>query len=309
MALNNDLIQDFKRMTRFDLEIYLLGVEELSRTYYPKIVAYYRGRSRSLPSLGVKLLDTLASESKKLDWIIGVNVSRFETTDWWDLLELIEDVKVKLQTMQNTPKWARTSLVKATIAANPNTEVQLVQGQTIERLLGGSLGYADEHQDWYDVAITNDIKEEDYSLNGGKSMSVAASGGSAFNILSIVDIMDRETMKGKEIYRKITWEDNDVKVLNGDASFIQDMEILAGLTKGDNPEFVTNGLSKEIAVGQNINSIAYPLLMRQISEVFNRDDSIDRFSVTRIEKVQDGLFIEMEIFSKSRKVFNISTTL
>ena len=309
MALNNDLIQDFKRMTRFDLEIYLLGVEELSKEYYPKIVAFYRGQNEELPSLGVRLLDTLASESKKLDWIIGQNVNRFLTTDWWDLLELIEDVKVKLHTMQNTPKWARTSLIRATIAINPSSEVQLTQGQTIERLLGGSLGYGDEHQDWYDVAIKNDIKEEDYTPVGGARMDVASSGGLAFNIVSIVDIMDRETMKGKDIDRKITWENEDIKVLGGDASFIQDMEILAGLRKGDNPEFVTNGLSKDVAVGQNINSIVYPLLVRQINEVFRRDDSIERFSISKIEKVQDGVFIEMEIYSKSREIYNISKVL
>jgi len=309
MALNNDLLQDFKRMTRYDLELYLLGVEELSRRYYPGIVAYYRGRDNRVPSLGLKLLDSLVDESKRLDYIIGVNVSRFETTDWWDLLEILEDVKTKLRTMQNTPKWARTSLIRAKIAINPSSEVQLSQGQTIERLLGGNLGYKNEHQDWYDIAIHNDLREEDYSLNGGDQLTVAASGGFAFTINSIVDIMDRETMKGKDIDRKITWENDDIKVLSGDDAFIQDMEILATLRKGDNPEFISNGLSKEVAVGQNINSISYPLLMRQINETFRRDDSIDRFAVTKIERVQDGVFIEMEIYAKSREVFMISKVL
>ena len=78
--------------------------------------------------------------------------------------------------------------------------------------------------------------------------------------------------------------------------------------KGDNPEFVSNGLSEELVVGNNINSISYPLLTRQLKETFRRDDSIDSMLINKIERVQDGLFLELSIYSKSGKLFNISTT-
>lgn len=308
MALDNNLITKFKKITRYDLQRYLLIFEYFGTRHSAAINSYYGGISKRVPEQSLKLLDNLAKQAEYLDHIIKLNARRFDGTDWWDLLELLEDIKTNLHTHQNSPKWHRVSRATTALVDNPEIDIQLKQGQTIERLAGGSLGYADEHQDWYDLAIKNDLAEEDYTPSGGVTLQAGASGGLSFEILDAVDVMDAETMKGKDICKKITWEDNDIKVLKGDESFLQDMEILATLVKGDNPEFVKNGLSAEVAVGQNISGVSYPVLTRQLNEVFGRNDLIDNYSIVLIERREDGLFLELEIHSKSKEIFNISTT-
>lgn len=298
----------FQKVTRYDLQKYLLGVELLTKEHFGKIIQFYSGRQKNVPAQSLKLLDGLQEESERLDYIINLNVNRMDGTDWWDLLEVIEDIKVKLKTMQNTPRWARASSALALRSSRPMITLQLNQNQTIERLAGGSLGYANEHQDWYDIAIKNDLAEEDYTPAGGTELQVSASGGVSFRIISIVDTMNQENMKGKDIHKKITYSDDDLLLVTGDDCFIQCIEILMNLKKGDNPEFVSHGLTADLVVGQNYNSIAYPMLQRQITETLNRDDAIDSFSIDKLEKVQDGLFMELTITSKSAQIFKINAT-
>ena len=308
MALNNDLLKEFQKITRYDLQEYFLQFEILVQNHFSQIIQFYNGRQKVIPSESLTLLENMLTESKSLDWIIGLNVNRMNRTDFWDLLEIIEDVKTKLETMDNTPRWARASVVLAKRVTDPLLNVKLGQGQTIENLTLTQLGSVNQHQDWYNIAISNDLREEGYTSGGGNLLKVNAQGGKSFQILSIVDTMDSESMKGMDIDKKIEWVDNDVKVLAGNDSFLQDVNILFELRKGDNPEFVQHGLTPDLAVGQNLNSIAFPLLVRQIGELMRTDDAIASYSINNLERVQDGVFIDLTIVSKSYEEFKISTT-
>ena len=307
MGLNSDLIKEFQTITRYDLQEYLVQFEILVKDHFNQIIQFYNGRQKVIPGESLTLLDNMLSQSKSLDYIITLNVNRMNRTDFWDLLEILEDVKTKLETMDNTARWARASVVLAKRVTNPLLSVKLGQKQTIENLAITELGSVNQHQDWYNIAITNDLREEGYTSEGGTPLQVESLGGTSFQILSIVDTMDREKMKGKDIAKMMTWENDDLKVLTGDASFIQDVSILFELRKGDNPEFVQHGLTPELAVGQNFNSIAFPILVRQIGELMRTDDAIASYSIDTLERVEDGLFIELEIISKSYEEFKINS--
>ena len=222
MALDSNLITKFKKLTRYDLQSYLQLFEYFAKNQFQSVFNYYNGRSSSVPAQSIKMLDQLYSRAVVLEDVVNTHKHRFDSTDWWDLLEILEAIKGKLHTMQNTPKWARTSVTNTVKSSSPETEMVLRQNQTIESLLGDSLGYSDRHQDWYDVAIRNDMAEEGYTTSGGAKLNVASVGGDISSIQSVVDIIDSETMKGKELDKKLQWEDDDLKVLGGDASFLQD---------------------------------------------------------------------------------------
>jgi|SRR5690554_140157 len=309
MALDNNLIQEFRNITRYNLQLYLLAIKEFSDQHYGKLLSYYSGVQEKIPSDSVKLLDTLVIESKRLDYIIQLNVRRFSTTDWWDLLEVIEEAKTKLETISNSPKWTRTSYVLAKKVEKPTFKVQLLQNQTLERLLGGDMGHTDENQSWYETAILNDLKEEDYTPGGGTSIEVSRESNISPSVQSVVDIINSETIKGKDINQVLSFVDDDLDVVEGDDCFLQSVKNLLELKKGDNPEFVEQGLSKSLVSGQNINSISYPILIRQITQVLRSDDTIESFSLTKIERHQDGIFIEMDIIGRGDNEFKISSVI
>ena len=305
--VDSNLLDKFKEITRYGVDQYLLSYSIFTSDNLNLIIGYYSGISEEVPSTSLKFLSNLVRESERLDQVINSNRNAFKTTDFWDLLELIDNIKLTLVTIVNTPKWSRSSTTNGRAISKVETDAILKQRETIERLGGRSLGFSDEHQDWYEVAIRNDLKEEDYTPEGGTPLKVSTSNSKSYEIVSIVDILDRETMKGKDVYKKITWEDDDLKVLSGNEAFLQTIDILVNLKKGDNPEFVADGLNKKLAAGQNINSVAYPILIRQLTETFNGDDTISSWNISSIERVQDGVFLELEIRSKSGDLFNLDT--
>lgn len=308
--LNIDLINKFKDLTKYDLESYLLTFENFSSRGYQVIVGYYSGDIKELPSAALSVLDFLLQESKRLNNVIELNSSSFNTTDFWDLLELLEDINTNLQTVANTPKWTRTSSTNSQLSRDIETTVSLGQRETIERLLGSRLGYSDEQNEWYQVAIKNDIREEDYTPEGSVEINVPRSGLLSFNISSVVDVINKESLKGKDLNRKISWDSssNDLSVLSGDDSFLQSVRILTELKKGDNPEFIGQGISKNLIAGTNVISLAYPVLIRQISQTFALDDTIESFEIDGISRDQDGVFVNFIVRSKSGDLFNINST-
>jgi len=305
--VDSNLLEKFKDITRYDLEKYLLAYDIFISDNLSPIIGYYSGTSPMVPSSQLKFLNNLINESQVLDQVINSNRNGFKTNDFWDLLELVDNIKLTLVTILNTPKWSRSSTTNGHAISKVETDVILKQRQTIEMMTGSTLGFADEHQSWYDIAIRNDLREEAYTPEGGTKLNVTTSNSQSFEVNSVVDILSRETIKGKDVLKKITWDDNDLKVLSGDDAFMQTVNILVNLKKGDNPEFIEDGLNKNLAAGQNINSVSYPILIRQLTEIFNGDDTISDWNLTSIEKVQDGVFVELEITSKSGELFNLDT--
>ncbi len=59
-------------------------------------------------------------------------------------------------------------------------------------------------------------------------------------------------------------------------------------------------------VGSNINSISYPILFRQLSALFKADDTIKSFTINKIDRTGDGVFIEYSIQSRLGDLQNIS---
>lgn len=307
MAVDSNLLDRFRDITRYGVDQYLLSYSIFVEDDLNAVTKYYSGILQDVPSKQLKFLSNLIKESERLDQVINSNRNAFKTTDFWDLLELIDNVKINLQTILNTPKWSRSSSTNSKAISKVETQVALRQRETIERMAGGTLGFGDEHQDWYDIAIRNDLKEEDYTPEGGTRLNVSTSNSKSYSIVSVVDVLNLDTMKGKDVNKRITWEDDDLKVLSGNDAFLQTVDILMNLKKGDNPEFVQDGLNKKLAAGQNINSVSYPILIRQLTELFNGDDTISSWSVINIDRVQDGVFVEMEIKSKSGELFNLDT--
>lgn len=308
MALNTDLIEKFKKTTRYDLSTYLLYFSTFTNNYSRVVVDYLSGELSTVPQQGLDLLDILIKNSKTLEQIIQIHSRSLSSNSYWDLLELIEDIKSSLDTLKNTPKYARVSSKLAGLTSQQQVKVQLVQDQTIENLALVNLSSQDHNQDLYKIALENNLREEDYTTKGGTLLNVNNQSSNLVKISTVVDIIDKDSIKGKDLSRKIMWDNNDLKVLTPNDTFLQSCDILVSLEKFDNPEFPSYGLSKNIVIGQNINSVSYPILLKQLNQIFNTDDTIVSFTVSSINRSTDGVFLQLEIISRSSEIFEISKT-
>ncbi len=184
------------------------------------------------------------------------------------------------------------------VSSSVEVEYSTRQNQTLEQMVD-ELGSDDAQQDWIEIALKNNLNEEQYTTDGGVLLKINLQGARTMRILSVVDIMVGDRIYGKDISSKITFDsnENDLKVLNYKETLSQTVKILSSLKQNDNPEFPQNGIQKALVVGINQNSVSFPVLLRQLYDTFGNDDTLKTFMITNIERKEDGLFIEFNIES------------
>lgn len=101
--------------------------------------------------------------------------------------------------------------------------------------------------------------------------------------------------------------EEDFKVLTPQETVQQAFGILIGTNQGSVPEFPADGVDKSI-VGQNVNIIQYPVLFRQLSAIFSKDDSFKEFQITSVEIKEDGVFVGLQAKTRIGEVLNQELT-
>jgi len=178
--------------------------------------------------------------------------------------------------------------------------------QTLENL-SKTVGSVDVENDWIKIALRNDLAEEDYTTEGGNVLSIAFRNKLKINIQSIVDNIDGEKIYGIDINKQITFIDDDLQALSYQDTIKQTVDVLANLRMGHTPEFPLDGVQSKLVVGSNRNSVAYPILFRQLYSTFQKDDTLKSFAVKKIENTEDILEMDFEVETRFGEVVPTKT--
>lgn len=300
MIFAEDTLSKFKRITGFDIEEYLNDIIDFNADSKQDIIDYYSGFTTSPNRSSFKKLEDLLKKHQIISTSIYNNRSSFDNIADWNLLEIIEDLNGKLNVVNESSKFLRSSITKNNFNPNPEVNIFLKQSQTLERLAKDELGADDPQNDWVALAIRNDLIEEDYTPAGGVLLKATFQNGNSLFISSVVDnINDAEATYGIDIQKKLEFEDNDLKVLSPKETIIQAVVILSELRQNDNPEFPNEGINSRLAVGSNLGSLTYPNLFRQLYNTFSKDDTLKSFAITDVIREQDALFLDFEVQTRS----------
>lgn len=308
--LNRDILLEFEDLTKFPIIRHFEDFVAFMQSDYLKIVDYYSGNNSQLDSSALANLTQLQEEIDTLLEIFKSSGSAFNNFKWWDLLEQIEINETKLLSISNISKWLRSTVSVANFSSGPEAQISFRQGQTLESINRQELGSEDWDNNWQDIAYKNNLREEDYTTDGGEIIKANYNSTTkGFVINSIVDNPQGDKVLGIDINRNLSFIDNDLDTLSAQLTFLQNIDILSKLRVGDNPEFPQDGLEKSLIIGSNINSIAYPILFRQLTALFKQDDTIGSFVIKNIEKVQDGLFINFEVSNRLGEIQSLSINI
>ena len=294
-----DTLDDFYAETGINIE----GVMDRFITFVDrqrgKIVEYYSGNSRLLD---VDAFDSLNSVSEEVEQLLEqfyLWKDSFSRLDYWDLLEYVEEMRLKLMTTANISKFLRSSIEKGHFNRFIEAKYSMKQNQTLEDVANTALNSLNPVNDWVDIALRNDLREEDYNTRDGKLLSVVFDqNGGITNVMSVVDNINGENINGLDIYQKFTFEDDDLKTLSYADTIKQAADIASKLRRKDNPEFPDDGIQSNAAVGNDVISISYPVIFRQLFNVFAKDDTFNSFSITNVKMEKDNLLLEAEIVTK-----------
>jgi len=297
MDITKDILEEFEEITNFDAISFIQAYVDFLQKDLSKIQLFFSGQVKNNSQ---DAFDNL----KQLRITVEDFYSTFRSFEiqlwsfkWWDLLEEIERIEHTISLMENMSKWMRSSILNSSFSQDQLADSNLIQGETLADFSRTREGSSDPNNDWYELALLNDLTEEEYTTDGGNLLYYKKRNGPILFIESVVDNIIGETILGLDIQQTMEFADDDLVVLSHKDTFYQAVDILATLKKGDNPEFYEIGLQPGVTAGSNINSIGFPVILRQMSESFGTDDTIRTSEVTEIRRDQDALFIDFEVES------------
>ena len=292
----------FKKVTRFDIESYLSDFSQFILSDYQQIVDFYQ-KGSDLEAGVVDRVKSLYQKMREITDLFNIFSDRLstQTVEIWELLDVFETTKVTLLTVINSDRWMRST--KNIFQNNQiSRDFILKQGQSFEHL-SMELGHADQQNDWSYIALNNNIREEDYSLEGGNKLKVSFVNNQSFSVDTVIDSISGKKLYGLDVDRSMVFENNDLKILDYKETIIQQTEILVGLIKGSVPEFPFDGIDKGLS-GSNVNAIQYPTLLRQQSRVFEKDGRYRSISVDTFDVKVDSLIVNFKIVTRLGEVLD-----
>jgi len=306
-TLTQDALDDFEAITKFDISSFFTDYSSFATTDYNKIVNYYNGATITVPADSFsKLKDLTKRGTQAIEVTIGNN-SSLDNYKFWIVLEYIENVNSFLETCNNLSRWCRSAVTGAGYQRDVLVDKMLSQGQTLENFEAAVVGSDDPQETWIDTALQNQMKEEDYDLSGGQLMKITYKGGGLW-LQGVVDNMDSSLkVYGLDLDRQIGWSNDDLNILSYTDTLLQSVDILATLKQGDDPDFPARGINAKI--GGNIAGITYPIIFRSLAASFATDDSLQEFSITDISKIQDAIFINYTVKTKTGDFFSSKAQL
>lgn len=311
MAINSDLFNQFYKLTKKDLSQYFQRVLNFMQTDYNTIQKFYQGTIKTISSSSFKNFATIQGETTEVFQLIRKSDKQMNNIVWWDLLDQIEEIDNRLQTLKNINRWARSSQDKVGWSPNNQLEVVLNQNGTLERVSQDILNSSNSQDDWVQIALDNDLYEDQYTADGGAKITVTVDNksGSNFQIFSVVDVIKGITIYGKDIDSILHFEDNDLSILSYEDTILQAIDILVKLRKNDNPDFPSIGLQSNLLIGSSQASLNFPVIIRQLNDTFQTDDSLKNFTVTAIRFEQDNLYVDFTVMSRLGEVMSQSSIL
>lgn len=298
-------IDEFTRFTGYDLSNYLVRVDTFFTKNQPKIFNWYKGITDTPDADSFKSLFLILNESSKVLLLFDNNKGSFDNKFYFfELLENLELIDNKLLTTLNLSRLLRSVRTINSYKSKIESDYVMKKYDTLESIQNQNVSPNDFDNKWWDLALRNDLSEEEYDIEGGDEIKIPLDLQSNIFLTSVVDNMIGDRMYGKDIQRKLKFENDDLKTLSYKETAEQSVEIFLETKIGTVPENPTLGYEEDLVVGTTKASISLPVLKRQLNSIFNTDDSFSSFSIKKIEIKQDALYVEFEVNTVRGELIN-----
>lgn len=311
MNVDKEILQEFKKLTRFDIELLLSNAKIFFTQDYHRIVAFYSGERSTIDKGVFDNFDEIERQCNSVFSAFHEVSGRLSNVKWWDLLTLIEEIDSRLKTLRKINKWSRSSL--RGVGYDPSYQLTYItkEHQTIERVSQDVLSN-DSTDGWYDITVSNHLKEENYTPSGGVELELNFPNvNRGIQVNSVVAVMEGKAIYGKDIYRKIQIDPvtEDLTVLDYDQTIQQSVEILSQLKRNDNPAYPNDGIQREVIIGGNRATLNFPIFQRQQNAVFATDDTLKKFTIKSLSFNEDQLLLDFEVSTRLDEVVSSNTIL
>ena len=286
------LFEKFKNLTGISIKDFYADVLDFYENYHPDILNYYTEYTFPYPGDAFfkysKLLERLNLIVSKIVLYKG----NFETVDIWDVIDQLDDIRLKLNSISIYPKLYQVGFYKKQTESTDNYETYLLGAhETIESV---SRNYK---QNPTDLVLINELNEESWTEAGGKQIILKTNISDAVpNSVQeevVFDVLLGKNLLGKDLppFFEIDEEEGDLVTLTPEQTFLKAVEILFTLKMGEIPEYPSIGVDKSIygECTKGNAGFTFPILLRQLSMALSSDDTILSFSIDNIEYQEDKM--------------------
>lgn len=306
--LTDQVLEDFERLTAYDVRGFLTKFLSFNDDDYAAINNFYVGITNILPTTSLFNLNSLVVESQRINDVILLNAQSLEAYRFWVLTEYLDEIVHALETTQNLSRWARSTATKSGYQKQVLSDYMLKQGETLSDV-NLTLG-SNDPDGWVDLALQNNLAEDDYTLNGGALIKVIFQNNQSLVLTSVVDHVDsQDKVYGIDVQAEIAFDPSteDLVKLSPRDTLMQTIDILSSLNKGDDPAFPQSGLKvKGTVLGGNLAGISYPAIFRDLASNFASDDSFKTISITDVRRAQDAIYLDYQVQPKSGSLIKSS---
>lgn len=304
--ISNDTLDNFQRLTSYDIRTFFQSYLSFIDVDYSNITNFYTAASNVVPTGSFNNLASLIEEQKKIIDVTILNAPSLNEYTYWALLEYVEDIGHVLETADNASKWLRSSITKTGYKQQVQMDLMADQGEGLESIERNKLRSTTFNDSWVQTALDNQLREEDYTLDGGYLIKAIFKNNSSIFLNGIVDNIDSPLKTyGLDIDRNLKIVDSDLAVLSYQDTILQCAEILTGLKKEDDPTFRDRGTNPKL-IGSNVAGISYPSIFRDLAANFATDDSFKSFGITKLRREQDAIYIDFKVTTKAGESFDSS---
>lgn len=310
----NEAIQKFITLTNYNIESYLDLYASFVDEYYAILIDYFQGRNPEKSADAFSVLNGLTNQAIVIQNIIENNTQIFDTAMDFEFIALLEEMKIKLDSFVNLGKYLNSN-TKINGISSSGIEIYhtLNQNETFKTLTKTFLDSQDPDNEWYNVVIDNQFKEEDWEIEGGGTVKlIVGTKDPYFQLSSIVGGTEGDNLYGKDIQAKIELKDGDLAIVSGIEAFEQSVSIKLKVFRQSIPEFENLGISNDLFIGSRNKVIMnIPILIREIGELLALDDTIAQFSIGKIRTnpESDTLEADLIVISKYNQVYEVIITI
>lgn len=287
-------VEKLTKYTKINIQDYLdRFVFFVDSDYYTAIYSYYSGVTQEPNAEAFGFLSQLENICNSILFKSKTYLKLLNRVGDIDLLLQIEESKIKLKTVRNLSFFLRTNVGRQN---GFTSNYILAKNETLQDVSENILEDIQPVNDWLKIALQNRINEISYRTDGGFVVKLVANtnliNGS---VQSVLGAQIGSEALGKDIDRKIKIENDDLKILSNKETFLQSVDIYINLQKGDAPQYQDYGITAEAVVGQNINSLNFPIVLRELSDILTQDDTIQSFQFGEIEVVSDYFLAKLNV--------------
>ncbi len=281
------MFNEFENITGFNVKDF---IEESSNFLLSKsqiLRSYYSGNDVN-PEIFLIELDHLVNKYKEFTRVTILNSRIFDNVIFWELLDTVEDLGIKLLMITQYSRFLRSSRTSEFGGDMLTVNNLMGQNDTVEKL-------ANQYgSDVLQTFVDNDLNEEKYTNEGGNLLKFRFNRYKSIKIQTIIDNPIGKRVYGKDLNKKFNFLSDDIEFLNPEDSVRQSFFILIGLRKGQIPENPDRGIDLNSIIGSNIKTIAYPTIVRQLIDTIRTDDSFEFIRIGGVSlKDNTNVFIDV----------------